>query len=120
MKHYECLVIFPPDTSPETHKPRFEALEGAVKKFGGTIKNKSEWGRRPAAYPLKKHRDGFFVIYDFDMDPLSVIEFSRALTLDADVLKYMITAKKSESARDKKKKSRGKVAPAKVDTVTAS
>jgi len=106
MKAYECLLILAPETAPDAHKKQLEVFEELVKKQGGAIKGKNEWGRRPIAYPLKKNREGFFVIYDFEVDTLAIAEMNRLLTLDMGVLKFMITVKKPESARDKKKKTR--------------
>lgn len=97
MKSYEGMFIFPPEAAPEARKAQDKALDDLIKKFEGKILQKTEWGRKPLGYPLKKFREGHFVILDFQLPPLKMNEFRKALELQGDLLKFMLTIKQTKA-----------------------
>lgn len=92
MKAYECLFILPPD-APEAKKKQSETLEDLVKKAGGKVTQKTDLGKKPLGYLIKKNRDGEFLLWIVDLDPSKVAEFRRSLELQEELLSYMITVK---------------------------
>ena len=97
MKSYEGLFIYPPDAAAEVRKTQDKSLEDLVKKFEGKILQKMEWGRKPLGYPLKKFREGYFVVLEFQLPPLKMNEFRKALELQTDFLKFMLTIKQAKA-----------------------
>ncbi len=119
MRLYEGLFILVPEASVEARKAQLESIEELIKKNKGAVRNKAEWGRKSVGYPLRKNRDGYYAVYDFEVDPLSVREIERVLRLDETVLKFMITLKNVRVPKLKKKKAK-KVAAAKTETAAVS
>jgi small subunit ribosomal protein S6 len=119
MRVYEGLFILVPEASVEARKSQLESIEDLIKKNKGTIRNKAEWGRKTVGYPLKKHRDGFYVIYDFEVETSVVGEIDRVLRLDENILKFMITIKNMRVPKPKKKKEK-KAAAVKPETAAVS
>ena len=119
MKAYEGFFIFPPESNPDLRKTEIHQLEEGVKKFGGAVLQKIEAGKRPLGYPVRKFREGYVWIVDFQMDSLKAPEFRKALELQEGLLKYMVVVKKKVKPS---KKSAGKTphasAPAGPQTVT--
>src|SRR5438093_1187229 len=99
MKLYEGLFIFPPDAAADAQKSQVDRVEDCIKKFGGTVTEKIELGRRPFGYPLKKFREGNLWGVNFQLDSLKANELRKTLELQEDLLKYMITAKKIRAAK---------------------
>lgn len=97
MRMYEGLFIFPPASGPEARQKEIESVEGAIKKFGGVIQEKIEWGKRELGYPLKKNREGHFIILNFQLDSLKVAALREAFTLQESLLKFMITIKETKA-----------------------
>ncbi len=120
MRLYEGLIIFVPEATVEARKKHLEFFEGLVAKHGGAIRNKAEWGKKQIGYAIKKNRDGYFVVYDFDAAPAAVREIERGLLLEADVLKFMITLKIVKAIKPKKKKIKKSAAAAKPEPAAAS
>lgn len=120
MRLYEGLIIFVPEASVEARKKHLELFEGFVAKHGGTIRNKTDWGKKLIGYMIRKNRDGYILIYEFEVAPAAVIEIERALTLDQDVLKAMITIKVIKVPKLKKKKVKKTTAAAKPEPAVAS
>jgi small subunit ribosomal protein S6 len=49
------------------------------------------WGRRALAYNIGRHEQGYYVIAHFTIDPKVLPEFERAMKLDGEVIRYLIT-----------------------------
>jgi ribosomal protein S6 len=90
---YEALVIFPSQTASDVLSDGKNAFEETVKKFEGKILNRSELGRRPLGYSIKKSREGYFAAFDFDLMPEKMDPLTRALHLSESILKFMILKK---------------------------
>ena len=97
MKGYELLCIFPPEAAPDVQKTQGSNLEALVKKFNGTVSEKLELGRKSLGYPIKKFREGNLMLFHFQMDSLKTTEFRKALELEENLLKYMLTIRNQKS-----------------------
>lgn len=96
MKSYEGVFIFPPESAPEARKTQFKNLDDLFAKFQAEIVQKNEWGKRQLGYTIAKNSEGHVVVIDYKMDPAKTEEFRKALELQEDVIKYMITIKKTQ------------------------
>lgn len=90
MRKYEGLFIFPPEEVPEAWKGEEKRLEETITRLGGRILERKDWGRRPLGYPLRKFREGRFLLWNFEMEGHQVAEFRKSLELDEKILKSMI------------------------------
>ena len=93
METYEALVIFPSQAAAEPLSDGKNAFEEAVKKHEGKILNRSELGRRPLGYPVKKSREGYFAAFDFELSPAKVQPLTHALRLSEAILKFTLVKK---------------------------
>jgi len=120
MRLYEGLIILVPEASAEARKRHLEFFDELVAKHGGSVRNKTDWGKKPIGYMLRKNRDGYILIYEFEVPPAAISEIERVLTLDQDVLKSMITVKEVKAVKEKKKKKGKAAASVKPEQVAAS
>jgi small subunit ribosomal protein S6 len=90
-RKYEGLFIFPPDESGTTLKDGEKRLEEALQHCGGKVLDRKDGGRRSLGFPLRKLREGHFILWNFEMDPLRVAEFRKSLQLDENILKSTLT-----------------------------
>lgn len=93
MKLYEGIFVLSPQASADERKAQEQALENLIKKFEGRVTERHDWGRRPLGYPVKKFKEGFFVILVFELPTLKLAELRKTLELHPDLLKFMITVK---------------------------
>ena len=117
MKSYEGVFIFPPESTADARKEQYKNLDEVLAKFQAHVLQKTEWGKRPLGYPLKKFREGFFWILDFRMLPAKMTEFRKTLELQEDLLKFMLTIKNTKS--EKKPAEKGPV-PAAVSAPSSA
>lgn len=66
-------------------------LEGLVKKAKGSILSQDVWGKRHLAYPIKKHEEGYYIVYQLELQPAHIKEFKAELKLINDILRSLLT-----------------------------
>ena len=63
---YETLFICPGDISQEKAESALEKVKSIITKAEGTISSTELWGQRRLSYPVKKHRDGYYIYLVFN------------------------------------------------------
>ena len=107
---YEMLYIIP---APYTEKDVgliTKEINKIVEDSGGKILEEKNLGARVLAYPIKRVRQGFYVLLHFTLSPKEVKSFSANLKLRKDVLRFLII-KKEEGKIRKQRPRRVKPAP---------
>jgi small subunit ribosomal protein S6 len=104
-RDYELAFILNPEVSEEEIRPFLERIEQIVANYGGQIVKVSHWGRRRLAYPVERHRDGYYIIIDMILTPETVLEIERTLKVSEIVLRYM-TRKRDPKAVQKEREER--------------
>ena len=88
MRHYEMLTIL--STEMENPTEEVAKLEEVVRNLGGVVTETKAWGKRPLAYPIQKKAEGFYVLFNFDLEPAQTFELRRILGLRPNVYRQMI------------------------------
>lgn len=103
MKTYEVLIIYPPQTLGEGQHDSKDIFEGIIKKHEGKVLNRTELGRRPLGYVVKKSREGHLVSFFVELPPNQLDAFKRSLQLAEGILKFTVVVKsKTELLRPAK------------------
>ena len=90
MRRYEALLIFPPDSASGGSKDEEKRLEELIRRLGGRLLDRTDLGRRPLGYPLRKSREGRLLQCLFEMEPNQIVEFQKVLELDETILKSTV------------------------------
>lgn len=90
MRNYELSVI----VSPEVEEEALEATMDQIKQFittgGGQVTKVDVWGRRRLAYPIRKHLEGYYAVFQAQMPQEALPELERSLKLSEDVIRYLL------------------------------
>lgn len=91
MTHYENVVIFDALLSDEEINTQIEKFKAAIEQLGMKIIHVEIWGRRRLAYPIKKRRDGFYIIYYFTLEnnKNSIKELEKKYRISEAILRFM-------------------------------
>lgn len=87
MKKYEILVILRPNLEKSALE---KALKDFEKKFGGEIVQKEDWGLKKLAYPIKKHLEGYYVLYYIKTEGNNISEMRKHLNISKDIVRGLI------------------------------
>ncbi len=104
-RDYELALIINPEVSEEETRAIQDRVQQIVATHGGQIVRVNQWGRRRLAYPIERHRDGFYVFFDMILTPETVIELERTLKVSETVLRYM-TKKRDSKVVQKEREER--------------
>ncbi len=102
MRVYEVVCILDSALSEEDVASKTEAFNKLLTKTDGAeVIVVEPWGIRQLAYPLKTVTQGHYVVSHVKGAAEDLVEFERALTLDSDVLRYLIVVNEGEPATGK-------------------
>jgi small subunit ribosomal protein S6 len=93
MREYEMIVILHPDLDESAFKDILDRISGWITQDGGEITKTDIWGKRTLAYPIRKQREGQYVLMNTRMNPQLGAVLERNLRYIESVLRYLIIAK---------------------------
>lgn len=89
MRLYENVLILHPELDEEQIDAHIERFTAIVERLNGQLAKIEKWGKKKLAYPVKKHRYGFYVLLRFHGTPELIGELERNYRLMDTVLRYL-------------------------------
>ena len=89
MNKYELALILNAKIEDEARAKVVEKVEEYIGRFGGTVTDVDEWGKRRLAYEIQKMREGFYYFIRFDAAPDCPAELERRLRIMDNVLRFL-------------------------------
>jgi small subunit ribosomal protein S6 len=87
---YEFMYIL----SPEVEEEDLEAVVGRIGQIiadgGGQVLRVESWGRKRLAYPIRRFREGHYVLAYIQLDPGAVAQLRSRLALTEEVIRYLL------------------------------
>ena len=79
MPKYELMYILASSVSDDQVPVITEQVKKFVTDFGGTNLEETQLGKKKLAYPIKKTRNGYYVVVSFDMEGTKVNDFDAKI-----------------------------------------
>ena len=98
MREYEVLYILRADLEDDKVQDAVKRVNTVIERSGGTIDRTNLWGKRRLAYEVKHHKEGSYVLQDFQIAPERVPELESALKITEEVLRHLIVRKPEKVA----------------------
>jgi len=93
MREYEMIMIIHPDLDEAAFTEVLQRVKDWITEAGGEVIKTDLWGKRELAYPIRKQRQGQYVLMQFKMAPQSGVQFERNLRYLEPVIRYILTKK---------------------------
>jgi small subunit ribosomal protein S6 len=93
MREYEYVFIVHPDLDENAFKELIDKVRGWVTGAGGQVVKVDVWGRRKLAYPIRKQKEGQYVLVNTVMSPAFSTELERNIRFLEPILRYLVTTK---------------------------
>ena len=93
LKNYELMVILKPLLPEDIRLSIQKKIEKFITHSKGKILNTDVWGKRHLAYNVKKHEEGYYIVYQINMDSTLSDSFQRDLKLTSDILRFILFVK---------------------------
>ena len=96
MRLYEVVYILDPALEEGAVDAKLESFHALVTAQGGEVAAVDHWGTRQLAYPVKKQRNGYYVVAQFTAAVDALPEYERLLKLDEEVMRYLLVLNEGE------------------------
>ena len=89
MNKYELAVVLNAKIEDEERLAALEKVKGYITRFGGTIANVDEWGKKRLAYEVQKMKEAFYYFIQFDAEPTAPAEIESRVRIMDNVVRYL-------------------------------
>lgn len=96
MSKYELTVVVNAKLEEDERIATVEKVKAYVERFGGTISNVDEWGKRKLAYEIQKMSEAFYYFIQFEAETSAPTEIESRLRIMENVLRYLIVKQDEE------------------------
>lgn len=90
MRNYEIMYIVRPNIEEEALNSVKERFSNILTDNGATIEKVDEIGSRKLAYEIEDHRNGYYVVINFEGDQAAVNEFERQAKFSDDIIRHIV------------------------------
>jgi len=88
MDAYEIVAVLRPDLDEEGLGAALDRITQRIVEHGGATTALERWGKRKLAYPIKKHRDGYYALFVFTLPADRIGPLRQTLGLHEDLLRF--------------------------------
>ena len=89
MNKYELAVVLNVKLEDEERAAAIEKITNYITRFGGTVTNIDEWGKKRLAYEIQKMKEGYYYFIHFESDSTVPGEVEQRIRIMDNVLRYL-------------------------------
>ena len=89
MNKYELAVVVSAKLEDEARAAAMEKVTGYITRFGGTVTDIDEWGKKRLAYEIQKMKEGFYYFIHFEAESTVPAEVEQRIRIMDNVLRYL-------------------------------
>ena len=89
MNKYELVVVLSAKLEDDERAAALEKVTGLVTRFGGTITDIDEWGKKRLAYEIQKQKEGFYYFIHFEAPATCPGELEGRMRIMESVMRYL-------------------------------
>lgn len=90
MRNYELMILFDPNLQDEEKKVLLEKIHQTITTNKGTIIKTNEWGKRKLSYEIKKYKEAFYVLIDFELEPHNIANLENSIKFEEKIIRYLL------------------------------
>ena len=95
MSKYELALVVNAKIEDEAREAVAEKAKSYVARYGGTVTEVEEWGKKRLAYEVQKMREGFYYFIQFEADATCPAEVERHVRIMDNVMRYLVVKKEA-------------------------
>ena len=89
MTRYELCLVVSAKVEDEVRLATLEQVKEYITRFGGTIVDIDDWGKKKLAYEIQKMNEGNYYFIQFDAEASTPAELEQRLRIKDNVLRYL-------------------------------
>ena len=90
MSKYELAVVVSAKIEDDERAAVVDKCKALIERFGGTVTNVDDWGKKRMAYEVQKTKDAFYYFIQFDAETSAPVEIENRIRIMDNVLRFLI------------------------------
>lgn len=90
MNKYELAVVVSANIEDEERAAVVDKCKALIERFGGTITEVDDWGKKRLAYEVQKMKEAFYYFIQFDAETTAPAEIESRVRIMDNVIRYLI------------------------------
>ena len=90
MNKYELAVVVSAKIEDEERAAVVDKCKALIERFGGTITNVDDWGKKRLAYEIQKMKERFYYFIQFEAESSAPAEIESRIRIMDNVLRYLV------------------------------
>ncbi|NJD21739.1 MAG: 30S ribosomal protein S6 [Melioribacter sp.] len=86
---YESVIIINAALEDDQVETTISRMQETITTHGGELIEVDKWGRKRLAYPIKKAKSGYYVVFRFSATTDLVATLERNYRLDENIIRYL-------------------------------
>ena len=96
MNKYELVLVVNAKIEDDARAAVVDKAKAYVERFGGTVAEVEDWGKRKLAYEIQHMKEGFYYFIQFEADATCPAELEKRVRIMDNVLRYLVVRKDAE------------------------
>lgn len=89
MKKYESIIIVNPNVTEDEIKELIEYIKKIITDNNGKIIKIEDLGKKKLAYEIKKNKEGYYIRFEFEVNPELISELERIYRIKDEIMKFI-------------------------------
>ncbi len=89
MNKYELAVVVSANVDDEAKTKAVDKCKALIERFGGTVTNVDDWGKKKLAYEIQKQTEGFYYFIQFDAEASVPAELESRVRIVDKGIRYL-------------------------------
>lgn len=89
-RKYEAFYIVKADLADDAVQKIADRFKTVVEEKSGSVESAAKWDKRKLAYELNGHKEGIYVLMNFEAGPELPQELNRLMRISDDVIRHRI------------------------------
>lgn len=90
MNKYELAIVVTAKIEDDQRAEVIEKCKALIERFGGTVTNVDDWGKKRLAYEVQKMKEGYYYFIAFDAESTVPAEIESRVRIMDNVIRYLV------------------------------
>ncbi len=90
MQKYELVVVMNGNLEDDERSAAMERVSGYITRFGGTIANVDDWGKKKLAYEIQKMSEAYYTVVTFEAPLEAPAQIEENIRIMEQVIRFLI------------------------------
>mgnify|MGYP001169374473 FL=1 len=91
IRKYEIVFISNPEITDQEIEDLVKIVSKEINDLNGTIVKTDIWGLKKLSYPIKKFKEGHYILIEFDILPSSISRLNKTVESNETIIRSLIT-----------------------------